>query len=79
MRFKSVIVGLTTALAIGAAEAAFDDILKSAGDLMKTVPGATGGAGALSDAQISAGLKEALSVGAERAVSVLGRSGRLPG
>ena len=46
MRFKSVIVGLTAALAIGAAEAAFDDIFKSAGDLMKTVPGATGGAGA---------------------------------
>jgi hypothetical protein len=77
MRSKSIIVGLTAALAVGATNAAFDDMLKSAGDLMKTVPGATSGAGAgaLSDSQISAGLKEALSVGAERAVSVLGRSG----
>ncbi|MGB5254462.1 MAG: hypothetical protein WBN68_17270, partial [Sedimenticolaceae bacterium] len=72
MRSKSIIVGLTAALAVGATNAAFDDMFKSAGDLMKTVPGATSGAGAgaLSDSQIGAGLKEALSVGAERAVSV---------
>ena len=77
MRSQFIVVGLTAALAVGVASAAFDDMLKSAGDLMETVPGAASGAGdgALSDSQISAGLKQALSVGAERAVSVLGRSG----
>jgi hypothetical protein len=51
-------------------------------DLLNAVPGgvpglssSTDGSDQLSDADIGAGLREALSVGAERAVSVLGRSG----
>jgi len=62
--------------AVGVASAGFDDLFKSAGSLLKDAPGvSTGTASALSDAQISAGLKEALSVGAERAVGLLGREG----
>jgi hypothetical protein len=61
----------------GMANAGFDDLLKSAGGLLQEAPGvsATGTAAALSDSQITAGLKEALSVGARRAVELLGRQG----
>lgn len=52
------------------------------GDFLKQVPGASGLLGgsassssALSDGQINDGLKQALSIGAERAVDILGRSG----
>ena len=63
-------------VSLGPAEAGFDDMFKSAGDLLKEVPGASnGGAAALSDSQITAGLKEALSVGARRAVELLGAQG----
>jgi len=51
-------------------------------DLLKSVPGGTpslpavvSGGDNLSDADIGAGLREALSVGAERAVDILGRDG----
>ncbi len=61
--------------------AGFGDLMKSAGGLLNGagVPGmssapAARGSG-LSDSQIDAGLKEALSVGAERAVALLGKSG----
>lgn len=65
------------ALSLGPATAGFDDVFKSAGDLLKGAPGTSGGgaAAALSDAQINDGLKEALSVGARRAVDLLGRQG----
>ncbi|MCG6967362.1 MAG: DUF4197 domain-containing protein [Chromatiaceae bacterium] len=69
---------LAVALAalFGLAHAGFDDLMKSAGGLLDSASHATGGgASSLSNAQISAGLKEALSLGAERAVAVLGRSG----
>jgi hypothetical protein len=78
MKTTSVFLsGLTAAmLAIGAAHAGFDDLLKSAGGLLKGTPGtSTGTASSLTDGQIGAGLKEALSVGAERAVALLGRDG----
>ena len=46
------------------------------GGLLKGTPGtSTGTASSLTDSQIGAGLKEALSVGAERAVALLGRDG----
>jgi len=63
----------TATLAIGVSHAGFEDMFKSATGLLKEVPGGSGSS--LSDSQISAGLKEALSVGAERAVAVLGRDG----
>lgn len=59
--------------------AGFGDLLQSAGGLMdKAAPvlGQSGGSAAsLTDGQINAGLKEALSIGAERAVSLLGKPG----
>lgn len=47
-------------------------------DILQSVPGIVSspeGAGSLTDADIGAGLREALAVGAERAVAILGRSG----
>jgi len=78
MKIKIAAASLLTgfAFAVGVANAGFDDLFKSADSLLKGTPGvATGSASALSDSQISAGLKEALSVGAERAVGLLGREG----
>jgi hypothetical protein len=71
----SLLAGLT--LLVGVAHAGFDDLLKSAGGMLKNPTGAASGgaASSLSDSQIGAGLKEALSVGAERAVGLLGRDG----
>ncbi len=59
------------------AHAGFGDLLKSAEDLIKTDQGAaSGGLGAgLSEGEIGGGLKQALSVGAERAIALLGASG----
>lgn len=68
--------GIGALLAIGSANAAFDDLLKSAGDLLnKSSSNGSGDASSLSDSQIGAGLKQALSVGAERAVALLGKNG----
>ncbi|BAN69590.1 DUF4197 domain-containing protein [endosymbiont of unidentified scaly snail isolate Monju] len=63
------------------ARAGFQDLMKSAGGLLDdsggmSLPGVSSQAGSgLRDGQIDAGLKEALAVGAERAVAQLGRSG----
>ena len=74
------IVLFTPALLFAAslAHAGFGDLLKSAEDYLK--PGTstdttTSVASGLSDAEIDDGLKQALSVGAERAVALLGKSG----
>jgi hypothetical protein len=79
MKTKRVTFAVSAALAVslGIAHAGFNDLLKSAGDLVKDVPGVSSGgtATSLSDAQIDAGLKEALSVGAARAVDLLGSQG----
>ena len=71
----SLAAGMLFATAV--AHAGFDDLLKSAGGLLDKAPGALGGSSAssLSDSQIGSGLKEALSIGAERAVAILGRDG----
>ena len=75
MSLKKYRLPVAVALAIVATHAwgAFGDLFKSAESFL-------GGDGlqqtsALTDGQIDAGLKEALSIGAERAVAVLGRSG----
>lgn len=77
MRHRSfrpyLLVSLLFAGGIG--HAGFDDLLKSAGGLMDKTPAAASVGGGLSDGQIDAGLKEALSVGAERAVGLLGKPG----
>ncbi|MGB5454123.1 MAG: DUF4197 domain-containing protein [Sedimenticolaceae bacterium] len=79
MKFRLSTRLLLTALSlsIGVAYAGFGDMFKSAGDLIKQAPGVSGSgaASSLSDSQITAGLKDALSVGARRAVELLGKQG----
>ena len=80
MRRLPFSLALATALSFSLpASAGFQDLMKSAGDMLNNaggMPGPGGSArGALTDGQIDAGLKEALLVGAERAVALLGRSG----
>lgn len=67
-------------LLASSSQAGFQDLMKSAGGLLDggaSLPGLGGAtqASALSSAQIDAGLKEALSVGADRAIALLGASG----
>jgi hypothetical protein len=77
LRRLALCAGLAVA---GSATAGFQDMLKSAEGLLGG-SGTAGGqstaasAAGLSDAQIGAGLKQALSLGAERAVALLGRDG----
>lgn len=61
----------------GLAHAGLGDLLKSAEDALKSdTPGARDALGAgLTDSEIGSGLKEALSLGAKRAVALLGKSG----
>lgn len=71
-------IGLLAGLAafVPLSYAGFDDLMKSAGGLLDSAKGPAGSATAgLSDGEIGAGLKQALSIGAERAVAVLGRDG----
>lgn len=78
MKSQSLMIGLLVGFAVtfNVAYAGFDDLMKSAGGLLDSATGSAGGsADALSDNQIGAGLKQALSIGAERAVDVLGRDG----
>jgi hypothetical protein len=79
MKSKPLLLVLCVAGAVSTAPsiAGFNDLLKSAGGLLEGAPSLPTGVGAssLSDSQIGQGLKEALSVGAERAVAVLGRDG----
>ena len=66
----SVAVILCCALT-GTAQAQFD-ILKSAKEAIGLFDGSTGGAGALTDAEIGDGLIEALKIGTERVVGQVG-------
>ncbi len=66
----SVAVILCCAL-IGTAQAQFD-ILKSAKEVIGSLGGSTGDAGALTDVEIGDGLIEALRVGTERVVGQVG-------
>jgi len=68
-------VMMTALLTSSAAWAGFGDMLKdAAGDYLKGNE-ASGAAVNLSQSQIDAGLKEALSIGAERAIEYLGKPG----
>jgi len=74
------VVSLVSAAALLAgAAAAFaasgvDDLLKSAGEALGSGKSTTQASG-LTDAEVGRGLKEALSVGAERAIALLGQEG----
>lgn len=77
--FRRSALAAACLLASTTVSAGFDEMLKSAGDMLEGGAGALGseavsGAG-LNNKQMSRGLKQALSVGAERAVSLLGQSG----
>lgn len=80
MKWNTAIILATTLLALGTARAGFDDMLKQASDqIMGSKGSTTSAAGAaaamLSESDIDAGLKEALSIGAERAIDYLSKPG----
>lgn len=62
---------LAISLFCGSAYAGWQDLLKDAGNILQNTTTQSGGS-SLSNAQIDAGLKQALSIGAERAVALLG-------
>jgi hypothetical protein len=62
-------------VAVSASYAGVGDWLKSAEDLLQPRSGGSTAAAALTDSEIDSGLKQALSIGAERAIALLGRSG----
>ena len=68
---------LTALLAMPmATDAGFSDMLKQGADMLNGgTPGATDAASALPTSEIDAGLKEALSIGAERAIDYLSKPG----
>lgn len=69
---------LAGVLVFASANAGLDDLLKSAGGVLEgggSAIGLGGSADALSNKQINRGLKQALKVGAERAVALLGKTG----
>ena len=73
---KKSITFLAAVLITGSSWAGFNDLLKGSADqLLKGTTGATSAASGLPQEQIDAGLKEALRVGAERAVEYLGKPG----
>ena len=62
---------LVISLWCGFAYASWQDLLKEAGNLLQNNT-TESGSNSLTNSQIDAGLKQALSIGAERAVSLLG-------
>ncbi len=75
---KRYFTGFALLLGLGqltTSHADWRDLLKSVPGGTPAIPAVTAGAGKLSDTEIGSGLREALSVGAERAVDVLGRDG----
>jgi hypothetical protein len=72
MRRIVTVLLLTLPLTAGAG---FSDLLKQGSDLLGTGNPSRSASSGLSDSRIAAGLKEALSVGAERAIDYLGRPG----
>lgn len=72
---RAVLLGLSACLIAGGAGA--QNLPGGLGDLLKKVPGAgslTGNGGGLGSSEIVAGLKEALSIGSDRVVSLIGVS-----
>jgi hypothetical protein len=57
------------------ADSSLDDVLESAGQVLGGAGKSKGAASSLSDREIDGGLRDALAVGAERAIALLGRDG----
>ncbi len=78
MRTKTLYLGFAVALTMGSIAsvgyAGIGDLLKQADDLLNSNTSTRSSSG-LSDSRINAGLKQALSIGAERAIALLGRRG----
>ncbi len=78
MRSNTVYLGMAMAVTIGLASgmgyAGVGDWLKQADELLNNNR-TTSASSALSDSRINAGLKQALSIGAERAIALLGARG----
>lgn len=74
MKFVKILY-IASLLVSGASWAGFSDMLKDSASQYMQGGNATSAAGSLSQGQIGAGLKEALSVGAERAIDYLGKPG----
>lgn len=77
MLYGRAITGAVLLMLSAASFGGFGDLFKSAEGLLtgSGVTGTQAGGADLSNAQIGSGLKEALSVGAERAVALLGSQG----
>lgn len=76
MALTRTILAATLILVTTLASAGFGDLLQSAEGLLKSGVGAPGNtASNLTDGEIGSGLKQALSIGAERAIAVLGKPG----
>ena len=77
MRIPAALIGAVLLTFSGASGGGLGDLFKSAEDALSGsgLAGGRGVGGELSDAQIGSGLKQALSIGAERAVSTLATRG----
>lgn len=79
MRSKVVHLGLALVVTMGLGSsignAGVGDWLKQADDLLNKHSNSPSASSALSDSRINAGLKQALSIGAERAIALLGARG----
>ncbi|MES9879712.1 MAG: DUF4197 domain-containing protein [Sedimenticola sp.] len=68
-------LSITCLLTAGAAHGGWQDLLKSASEVLGEQKSSTSIASTLSDDQVIRGLKEALSIGAEKAIGILSRDG----
>lgn len=76
MKLHLIGLGILLGLApLTGSQADWRNLLKSVPGGTPAVPAVVSSGASLSDAEISAGLREALAVGAERAVDILGRQG----
>jgi hypothetical protein len=72
---QTIVITALLASASGTALAGFGDMLKGTADEFLKADGAKSAVSGLSQGEIGAGLKEALSIGAERAIDYLGKPG----
>jgi hypothetical protein len=79
MHYKTIYFVVTVAVIVGSvssmSHAGLGDLLKQADELLNKNTATASSSSHLSDSRINAGLKQALSVGAERAIKLLGARG----
>jgi hypothetical protein len=75
MKYSRLILLIVGLITVATVHAGWKDLLNSAKDYAGSSGLTSQGSGALSNDQVVDGLKEALSVGAEKAVAVLGQDG----